>query len=239
MNNLIKFQLRNIFRSKFFYICLVLFIVQGPVLNYLAASLLKESGLTLTVIDSFTSTLYSEPSLVSIVFIVIFTCLEFNEGNTKNIISRGYSRKELLISKYVCSFIGLLVFYIATFITCLCLYIKDGMGGDSNTIILVVNYLFNIIMSVIVYCTLSFIVESLSISIVASLFGPSILGAILGYLGSYLKMNLSPYWFTNIVSRIEESPSISGLGTNILLYLLYIVLVIAIGIIITKKKEIK
>ena len=94
MNRLIKLQFRNLFHSKLFYVCMGLTLVLNLGLDFIV----KGAG-TIKVLPQITSFLSSELSIISIIFVALFSCLDFNEGTTKNIIARGYTRTQFLLSK--------------------------------------------------------------------------------------------------------------------------------------------
>ena len=100
MNKLIKFQLRNIFTSKYFYVLASL-------------TLLFSTGiLRLSIDDPYyfsripwlekvISILKGDMSFLIMIFICIFNCYDFSNKTLKNIIGRGYTKKEYIISKYI------------------------------------------------------------------------------------------------------------------------------------------
>ena len=130
MNRLIKFQVINMFKQKSFYVCLCLLILMGPILTFIGAFNTPNYE-TIKVMPQMVSLLSGEISLLSTIFIALFCCLDFNEGTTKNIIGRGYSRTQVLLSKYIVSLIGLFSFYIISFIVIFCLFGINGLGFEN------------------------------------------------------------------------------------------------------------
>ena len=144
MNRLIKFQVRNMFKQKSFYVCLCLLILMGPILTFIGAFNTTNYE-TIKVMPQMVSLLSGEISLLSTIFIALFCCLDFNEGTTKNIIGRGYSRTQVLLSKYIVSLIGLFSFYIISFIIIFCLFGINGLGFENVMLYSIINSIFRII----------------------------------------------------------------------------------------------
>ena len=110
MIKLLKLQLRNVFRNKLFYVCLILLLI--PIIAMKFVGNLIPDMEPIKVLPQILDFLKGEPALISIIFIILFTCLDFSEGTAKNIIARGYTKIELLFSKYIVSLIGLFIMYI-------------------------------------------------------------------------------------------------------------------------------
>ena len=185
------------------------------------------------------SLLSEEISLLSTIFIALFCCLDFNEGTTKNIIGRGYSRTQVLLSKYIVSLIGLFSFYIISFIVIFCLFEINGLVFENVMLYSIINSIFRIIAYTIFFSIISFILEKNGSSIIACLFAPSIIQTILSLIDSKLKIDISKYWITNISNEFLSNSSLANLNYSIILYIVYIIIFIVLGINTANKKEIK
>lgn len=238
MNRLIKFQVRNMFKQKSFYVCLCLLILMGPILTFIGAFNTPNYE-TIKVMPQMVSLLSGEISLLSTIFIALFCCLDFNEGTTKNIIGRGYSRTQVLLSKYIVSLIGLFSFYIISFIIIFCLFGINGLGFENVMLYSIINSIFRIIAYTIFFSTISFILEKNGSAIIACLFAPSIIQTILSLIDSKLKIDISKYWITNVSNEFLSNSSLANLNYSIIFYIIYIVIFVVLGINIIKKREIK
>lgn len=238
MNKLIKLQVGNIFKQKFYYVCLVLFTLMGPILNFIGV-FNTENYETIKVLPQIVSMLSIEISLITTIFIALFCCLDFNEGTTKNIIGRGYSRKQLLFSKYIGSLIGILSIYIISSLVILILFGINGLGYESGMLYSIINSVVCIVAYTIFFSTMSFILEKNGSAIIACLFAPTIIQTILTLVDSKLKLDISKYWISNVSSKFLENPTLSNLNYSVIFYIIYIVVFIIIGINIIKKREIK
>lgn len=238
MMRLIKLQLRNVFHNKLFYICLGLFLALSIAVPYFSATALKVN-VPLKVLPQIGDFLSSELGIVTSIFVAIFCCLDFNEGTTKNIIARGYTRMQLLISKYLVSAISVFIMYGIAIVVMFILYSHNGIGYDSNMPLLFINYLFKIMASIIFYGTISFLLEKNSSAIIASIFIPTLIPAIIGFLDSNFKLKMSQYLLSNVTDILTKNPTIINLLYTIVIYLIYIFVFILIAKLILKKKEIK
>lgn len=236
MIRLLKLQLRNIFLNKLFYICLLLTIAT-PIVTLITVNSFK--AISPKVFPEIKSFLASEVGIVGVIFIAIFACLDFNEGTTKNIIARGYTRTQLLLSKYIATLIGLFIMYIVTIILTFIFFAKNGLGYESSMLYSFINSIVGIIAYTIFYTTMSFLLEKNGSAIIACLFIPNILSIGLGLIDSKLKLNISNYWIDNVSNQFLKKPTLQNLLWSILFYGIYIVAFSIIGTQILKKKEIK
>ena len=97
MKKLVKLQLRNLFSLKSFYVCSLLMLL-SPIINLVASLLIKKEFAAKFIPE--VSSLLSSTEIVITVVIVLFACLDSNDGTLKNIISRGYTKKQYLLSSY-------------------------------------------------------------------------------------------------------------------------------------------
>ena len=238
MNRLIRFQVRNMFKQKSFYVCLCLLIFMEPILTFIGV-FNTQNYESIKVMPQIVNLLSGEISLLSTIFIALFCCLDFNEGTTKNIIGRGYSRKQVLLSKYIVSLIGVFSFYIISFIVIFCLFGINGLGFENVMLYSIINSIFRIIAYIIFFSTISFILEKNGSAIIACLFAPSIIQTILSLIDSKLKIDISKYWITNVSNEFLSNSSLASLNYSIICYIIYITIFIFLGINIIKAREIK
>ena len=235
MKKLIKLQIRNLFHNKLFYICLILSLLMCYTSIFLS-SLFAEGN---KAMNQIVSLLQGGIDIIDIVFVVLFCCYDFNDGTTKNIIARGYTKNQLLFSKYIVSIIGVSVIYLIMILLTFTLTIKNGIGYESNMILIIINSIIAIITYIIFYSTISFLLEKNGISLIVCLFVPSIISSLLGLVDLKFNINISKYWIDNISNTFIPTPTLSNLTTSIIQYLIYIIIFIVIGTQLLKKKEIK
>lgn len=237
MIRLLKLQLRNVFHQKLFYVCTIL-LMNSPLMNFIG-SFQAESLENDQIFSQITSFLSSEVNLISIIFIALFSCFDFTEGTTKNIIARGYTRGEYLFSKYIVSIISLFIMYIMTIFFIFLLFANNGLGYQSNMLLLMAHSLISIVTHIILFVTLSVICEKNGSAIIACLFVPMLVPSFLDLIDSNLKINLSQFWLDNLSSRFISDPVFTNFCYSGSCYFIYLVLFIMIGYQIFKGKEIK
>lgn len=237
MNRLLKLQLRNVFHEKVFYVCLAL-LLTSPLFSFIG-SLNANSVDSYKVFPQIMTFLSSELSLIGMIFVCLFTTFDYSSGTLKNIIARGYTKTQVLFSKYIASLIGLFMMYLITIIFIFTLFIKNGVGYDGDMIFLLINNVMLIITQVIMFVTLSFVLEKNGSAIIASLFIPTIIPTVLGLIDTNLKLNISRFWLGNISNSFVSNPNLSNLWYSLLGYIIYIIMFVIIGSKLIKNKEVK
>ena len=237
MIKLLKLQLRNVYHNKLFYICLILLLI--PVIAMKFVGNLIPNMEPIKVFPEIIDFLKGEPALISIIFIILFTCLEFSEGTAKNIIARGYTKMQLLFSKYIVSLIGLFIMYIIASIIIFILFINNGIGFESNMGYMLINSIVGIIAFTIMYSTIAFLLEKNGASIIACLIVPNMIPLVLAFFDSKLKLNISDFWIDNVSNKFIDNPTLGNLSLSIIYYVIYIIIFIVIAKLVLNKKEIK
>ena len=237
MGKLLKFNLRNIFHNKLIYICFALSVLLNQAFSFISA--LLQGTNNLKIFPQIVTMIADEPSLISILFIVIFCCYDFSEDTTKNIIARGYSRTQLLFSKYISSLIGVFAMILASSLLTFILYIKNGFGYDASMVYPLLKNIVAIIAYVILYATIALLLEKNGVAISTVVLLPIFIPLILVAIDSNLKLHISKFWLDNVANTFDKNPTLGNLGLTVLYYLVYIVIFILIGTQLFRKKEIK
>lgn len=237
MCKLLKLNFINLFANKLFYVCLLL-LLSSPIFNYIG-SLNADNLENYKVFTQIMNFLSSEISLISIIFISLFACFDYTEGTMKNIIARGFTRSQVLFSKYVVSIVGLFIMYLITILLTFVLFRQNGIGYEQSMLLPLINRSITIIAHIFLFVTLASLFEKNSSSIIACLFVPTIIVTCLNLIDSNLKMDISKFWLDNISNDFNSNPSISNFYNTIGVYLIYIIIFIIFGNKMIKKKEIK
>lgn len=238
MNRLIRLQLRNVFHNKLFYVCLGLCLLLNTGIPFVASIIIKDLSPLMPVneiVNMFNSTM----SIMVVLFVVLFTCFDFSEGTTKNIIARGYSKVQLLFSKYIGSIVGVFSIYIVTSVVLLIMFSKNGITFDNIVLLKLLNGVIFTLTITIIYSTLAFILEKNSAAIIVSLFVPLFVNGILLLVDTKFKNNISKYWIDNVPTDFLKNPTIGNFGICILYCSIYIAIFLFLGIRFSKRKEIK
>ena len=102
MNNLIKFEFRKLFKSKSFYICLLICI--GLVLlSGLTTKIMVESREVIDLPSKYSmlqgAVSFGNITLISAIYTALFVCEDESSNTLKNIYAKGYTRGNVFISK--------------------------------------------------------------------------------------------------------------------------------------------
>ena len=250
MSKLIKFELRNILKQKSFLICLIISnalviigILASNLLNNIAANL--ESTNALNDINAFDTLLSylsgSNITLLLAIVISIYFGSSASDGTIKNIIAKGYKRSDFFIAKVIGVIIATLIFIITAIIFnyLLCLM----MGITINTISLdhivkIVITSLGILAESIMFSSLSFIIFKTSANIVANICIPLLLPLVLTIADILLKSNIkiADFWIENTTLLVTDNSKFIFI---IFVSLCYIILFTILGVVLTKRKEIK
>ncbi len=237
MSRLIKLQLRIIIQSKIFYICMALMILLGPVATAILSNSLADIIKTTSICNEILSIL--SISIVETIFIVLITCNDYADGTTKNIIARGYTRTQLLFSKYIAILLSLFLMYAITILCTFIILYNKGLGYKSTMGYQFINNIVMIIAYTVFYTTMAFLLEKNGSGIIACLFVPQLLPTLMTLLNKVIKFDFYKLWMEHGSELFEKKPTLGNLGISVLYYGVYIVIFIIIGTQILKRKEIK
>ena len=242
MNRLNKFNIHNLFKQKSFYVCtivLIMFSILTIVAEVLTTKFLLHKPIVLNSNDTVINFVSSgQFELYIAIFIALFYTLDVSNGTMKNIIARGFSRKNVFISKFITIMIGVTVMFVLSFILAYIVTFFIGgkivmLNGDILSKI-GINYL-NLIGIASVYTLISSIVSKASGALVACILtnflAPTVLFALDALLKLKINFSISKYWISNATNN-------KGV-TAIIICVAYIVISYILGIIISKRKEIK
>ena len=120
MHDLMAFQLRRLFRKTSFYICILLSVLPYLyIMLNLVVSMVTNSTAFGTVNANewfIISDIVSTVTILMAVFTSLFICEDHTNGTAKIIYSKGYSRTELFLSKYLVSTISAALFFLSVMI---------------------------------------------------------------------------------------------------------------------------
>lgn len=238
MKNLIKLQLRNATHQKMTYICLLLTILIGPAI-LLLSDLFVSTQPEAKAWPEIVKFIGTQIDIVGLIFIAIFSCLDFSEGTIKNIISRGYSKEKYLVSKIIVVTIALFAMYIVCSLILFVYYIRNGLGFDIDLFKQLLVVLLNIITISTFYTTISVLLEKNSSAIIACVVLPVLIPLLLGLISIKFNIDLNSYWISSLPSNYLEKKTIKNLTFSVFGSIIYIFISLVAGNILIKKKEIK
>lgn len=241
MKSLIKYQLRNVFHNKIIYVCIGINTVLGILTMFLTHALeaTEGSGTTSTLFERIAGILSSEPDIITMLFIVLFVCFEFHEGVMKNNIGRGYTRIQVLISKYIGALVGVLCIEAVSVVLTVFDFSSKGIGYTPDLMNVIIVSIIGIIAATVFYATLAFLVEKNSIAIITLLLLPRVLGLVFTIINSQFKLPIGDYWITNILPKYASNPAATNMFIPIGVFLAYAAVSVVVGVVLTDRKEIK
>ena len=158
----------------------------------------------------------------------------------ENIIARGYTRKQLFLSKYLVSVLAVFLVDLATSLILFIFLIKNGLGFESSMIYSIFGYLFSLFAQVALFASLAFIIEKVSGAIIVNIFIPMFLPLLLVFVDAKYDLSFSNYWVPEIFAvTSEKGADLSSVLHSGLLALAYVVVFIFLGIFVTRNREVK
>lgn len=238
MGNLLRFNISNLFKQKLFYICTILTLLSSAIEPIIYS--FSKKGTSYLAFPEIISFLTTEVGIITTIFVTLFVIFDFSEGTTKNIISRGYTRKELFLSKYITAVIAVfLIDFIVSFLLFIFLA-KNGIGFESNMIYKLIGYIFVVFGQVAFFTSIAYMLEKTGAALVANILIPMFMPLILLFIEAKIKINLSSYWLTEANTILaKKTITFSSTIHCVTLSICYMVVFLALAILITAKKEIK
>ena len=239
MDRLYKLQLRNLLHSRYFYICGTFTLIAPLIFFFIRTKIPQEST---TIADEAISGLQGMGSLIMIIIVVLFVCQEFEDGTAKNIIARGYSRRQLLITKYLVSLFGILIISVLSAVISSILSLNQPVGDLEKFLLFLPAFLVTTAASVSLYTAIAYYLESKGASITACLITPNVISLILLFIQTHFKIktNLSNYWVEGLIGLIDLNHiTITSLVKVGIVSLIYIIGLLGITVFLTRKKEVK
>ena len=253
MGKLLKFEFRKVFKSKFFYIGILILVALSALMGYMysfmanSMSALPPGMPKMTMVSLMISAI-SESGIKTIlpIIIVIFTCLDFGNLAIRNIIARGYSREKIFFSKLIIVvFISLIYSGIVLLVNYLAIKIFNPnieVGSNPEIVKIVMTQVLILLVFSILAFALSMILKKVAAAMASVILIPSIIGMIIGLLGMYVKyfkdLELPKYWFANYFNVLGSSPDAATYRLTIIGSIIYIVIFIVTSLMIWGKSEV-
>lgn len=253
MKQLLRYEFRKLFRSKAFYILLAVQVAVtliGVVSTKAIENLLQDpndpnyyvSAITgvSQMLTAVTGTIFS---MTTAIFASIFLCEDYSSGTIKNIVSRGYSRLKVSTSKYLVSFVGVLIMGAAsaliTFALASALW-KVGVWDINAT-----KSLFGEMAYLLAYhaffCFVATLCMKIGATIAINLVAPLFVDLILTLVDTLINLkdvSISNYFFTGIGSSFAANGYANeNFGLYFSILLIYFALFVGAGLFISSKKE--
>lgn len=251
MKKLIIFEFRKLFKSKYFYIISaisVVFVLISGLTNKVIFDALIESGEPAQPYSSYLFTkgaLGGTYTMLIAIFVALFATEDSASGTLKNIYAKGYTRSQVYFSKYVVSFIAVLIMSAITVI--FAFGYSNSIWGNSleitdNVLLIVVGQFLGIATYHAIFFAISTIFSKVGSAIALNIIGPMAVSLVLGLGDAFIKgenTKLTSYWIDSLFSNVTSSVSNQKMiVTGIILFTVYTGVAIFVGIIMNRKKEI-
>lgn len=251
MKKLIKLELRNILKQKSFLICLIIsnaLVIIGILASSFLNKMIIEAGgsedlfLGVNAFDTYMGYITGgNITLLLAIVISIYFGSEASDGTIKNIIAKGYSRRQFFISKIISVVLVTIIFILTALIFnyIMCLIMSININSFSLDHLIQIGCATTcIIAETILFSSLSFIIFKTGANIVANICIPMLLPLALTLIDalSKSKIKISDFWIesTTLLSR-----DTSKIPVVLIVSASYIIIFILLGITLTKRKEIK
>lgn len=249
MKNLLKLEFRKMRKQKSFYIC-TLVMIGLLFLSVLTANALltgNHAALAGTFAASGMDTAINAVNnssflMIAGIFVAIFVCDDYEQQTIKNIYARGYSRKQVYLSKLLAVWIGTTVMFVIVLLfafICGTAYFGTGAFAGLRVIrILAVQYA-----ACMANMSLCFLVSSLlrknGSSIAATIVAPMLVNMLLGMLDSFMKLkefSVTSVWVSSFMGDLSSLSVSSGRVSVCLIASLFYMAVFAVAGIASHKK---
>lgn len=264
MGNLMKLEFRKLWRHTSFYVLLGItvlltalsilsayglqYILNDPFLSGVPESADVDLGYR-GVMFLMSSTQNGSLVTMLAIFISIFICSDYADGTNKFIFSKGYSRTAYYFAKYIVSAVSALIFFlvaaVVSFVPASLIW-GVGEGDIGNIAIALLTQAELLIAAVTVFQFVAHGIAKLGGVVAINLFALSILSMIMGILdicrsiADETDSKLFRYFsVTDCLNQISNtSPAWEDIGWGALCALCYIAVFLALGLLVTRKKEV-
>lgn len=249
MGKLLKFEFRKLSKSKSFYICLFLSLGMLLISAFSAKSLLgnSESGGFVYPLADFVRDTLSNGNVVLLtgIFVAIFLCEDDSCGTIKNIYAKGYSREKVFFAKYIASLAGVMVIVLLDFLVSYLYSLAyfDTTADKGNLVVDIIGQIAVILAYHAIYVAISVWLKKTGGAVAFNIVGPSLVSLILTMIDIALKDRIKNFLFGNywvqslLYNFLTANPSTSAIVTGFVGSAIYIALAIALGLFVSKKKE--
>ena len=244
MKNLLKFEYRKLFTSKVFYICCILSAAlvgaYAITTNQLLGSAVSNYPTADFVIKVMNN---SYISIILAIFIAIFACSDFTHETMKVILSKGYSRQNIFLSKLICVLSASLIMFIFSIIIAFIIgtttYAHTGVSTNLFKILCVQAIIILAFSSL--FFMVSMILKKAGSAIAINIVSTMIISVLLIVINQVLnikKFSLDSYWLGSLFSNVSTiSVSHELLMRGLICSIIYIICFIIIGFFVFKSNE--
>lgn len=251
MGKLILFELRKLVKSKYFYVIAIIsiafIIISGLTAKTINDLIAQENPDEVPNINSYTfikSALAGTFTILIGIFVALYAAEDYSSGTLKNIYGRGYNRIAVYFSKYLVSLIGVLVISILTMLSAFIFGTAawGGMRTDDNLFLIIFGQFICLAAYHSIFFAIAFSFGKPGAGIALNIIGPMAVSLLLTMLDAFIKNEniiISNYWIDAIFSNFTGTTDTAKVGYGIALAIVYLGISTAVGVFITRKRDVK
>ena len=252
MGKLIRFEFRKLFKSKYMYICFgiaLMFLILALVASIALKEVLEQSGqvvfLPLSGYLAAKSALGVSYTLLVCIFVSIFACEDYSMGTLKNIIGKGYSRMQVLFSKYLTSLIVVLVMAAVNILVGFAIgQIAFGDGDilvEDNVALIFLGQFLVIIASHALYFFVAYSMGRIGPAIAINIVAPTAVTLIFSIIDVVINksdFSVTYYWIDGILTNLATVKTLEQyIIPGIILSVVYTAIFDGLAILVASKKQ--
>ena len=256
MAKLLRFEFRKLLQNKAFYICVAISLVMTIIITLtykaftdLIAQAAEETG-TLVPSSNYTSFVLLKSSfnngyvaMIGGVMTALLVSEDYTNDLTKNIYSKGYSREQLYLCKYIVCLVAFLILMIVGMIASFFFgFALDGLGEMGS------NYVLSILGIVLVglaYYTIFFgiaiLLKKTGGAIAISIIGPTVISLLLTMGDTFINLDdfkMAEYWLDNrVILLAQDDVEVKTFVVTLIISLVLIVAMIIPSFLINRKRD--
>lgn len=267
MSGLIRADFKKLFKGKTLLVCSIIAVCFGALMIYIMnmsmnmidsqlgmmSSIMGEdmeialSGIPQRNVWAMVSYLFtdSDVGILTAICICVFITSEYSMGTFKNAVSRGFSRTQIYISKFIVSVVSSLII-ISLFVIggTIVAFICMPTGTDVSAwqmIAMILTYLFLAVAATSMYLMFAMLFRKTGVSVAASICIVVFVSSIFEVLNVFIEnfSNYSRFWIFNTFTIVEKSCLNGEIYIPLLIGLGYIVVTGATGLMVFRKRDIK
>ena len=256
MAKLIRFEFRKLLQNKAFYICVAISLAMTIIITLtykaftdLIAQAAEETG-TLVPSTNYTSFVLLKSSfnngyvaMIGGVMTALLVSEDYTNDLTKNIYSKGYSREQLYLSKYIVCLVAFVVLMIIGMIASFFFgFALDGLGemGD-NYFLSILGIVFVGLAYYTIFFGIAILLKKTGGAIAISIIGPTVISLLLTMGDTFINLDnfkMSEYWLDNRVLLLaQDNVEVKTFVVTLIISLVLIVAMIIPSFLVNRKRD--
>lgn len=248
MAQLLKFELYKLFKQKYFYILTAISVLVALASILGAKFAGKALGMaTQTTAASFFSGASSitQASILITILVTIFTANDFNEMTIRHIMTRGFSRCQVYLSKFIVALIGAMFLYVVAIIGIIveCVIFGTGVGKITGAgLALLALQAVDLTVTCSIIFALTYFFKKAAAPIAIGFIAPTAMSGVMAAIDMALKLK-GNICFSNLLLSAHPFATEAGALKSgkivefLIVAAIYLIVALEVGYILTKNRE--